>query len=44
MKKINLSTLKLSRATTCKACGHTYEHGFCPCGGYGEIETTLCKK
>ena len=39
--KINIKTLKLSKTTTCKACGRTYEHGFCPCGGYGEIEECL---
>ena len=25
----------------CKACGHKYYHGFCPCGGYGEEEDSL---
>lgn len=25
----------------CKACGHKYYHGFCPCGGYGEEEDIL---
>lgn len=39
--KSKLLNLILSKSTTCKACGHVYEHGFCPCGGYGEIEECL---
>ncbi len=37
-----MKNLKLApKRTTCLACGHVYTHGFCPCGGYGEIEETL---
>ena len=42
LKQKQMKNLKLApKRTTCLACGHVYTHGFCPCGGYGEIEETL---